>query len=106
MVVVNDSAALDFIELTDVQKIDGVYQAINLPDDTGSPVQYAGSTTGPDYNVKGSPLLVSWSVRPEVAKVDIASLADWFTKNQFEEAFAQGTRNLIINPDLLSDEQP
>ena len=104
VVVVNDPAALDFIELADVQKIDGVYQAINLPDDTGSPVEYAGSTTGPDYNVKGSPLLVSWSVRPEVAKVDIASLAEWFAKNQFEEASTQGTRNLVINPDLLSRE--
>ena len=104
MVLVNDSDALDFIELTEVKEVDGVYQASNLPDDTGMAVQYAGSTTGPDYNDKGSPLLVSWSVRPEVAKVDIASLAEWFTKNQFDEASAQGTRNLVINPDLLSGE--
>ena len=104
MVLVNNSDALDLIELTEVKEVDGVYQASNLPDDTGMAVQYAGSTTGPDYNDKGSPLLVSWSVRPEAAKVDIASLAEWFTKNQFDETSAQGTRNLVINPDLLSDE--
>ena len=102
-VVVNDADALDFTELTEVEEVDGLYQAVNIPDDTGSPVQYTGSTTGPGYNEVASPLQVSWSVRPEVAKVGIASVAEWFSDNEFDETSAHGTRNLVTNPDLLSD---
>lgn len=101
-VVVNDPNALDFVELTQVQQVEGLYQAVNLLNDTGSPVQYAGSTTGPSYNEAGSPLQVSWSVRPEVAKVNIHSIGVWFKDNQFDEKSAHAVRNLVTNPDLLS----
>lgn len=37
----------------------GLHQALNIPDNTGKAVQYAGSTTGPGYNEKGSPYQVS-----------------------------------------------
>jgi len=101
-VLVNDAAAADFIELTAVDQVDGLYQAVNIPTDTGTPVEYAGSTTGPSYNEAGSPLQVSWSVRPGVKKVNIASVGTWLEGNVFDEDHAHGVRNLVVNPDLLS----
>jgi len=65
-------------------------------------VQYTGSTTGPGYNEKGSPFQVSWSVRPQVAKVDIKTVGNWFADNIFDENKAHGVRNLVTNPALLS----
>lgn len=101
-VLVNDDAALDFVMLTEHGEVNGVHQALNIPSNTGSPVQYAGSTTGPSYNEKGSPLQVSWSVRPKVAKVNIKTVGAWFENNVFDEDHAHGVRNLVMNPDLLS----
>lgn len=102
-VLVNDKDAGDFIELTAHGKKGGLHQALNIPNDTGTPVQYTGSTTGPGYNEKGSPFQVSWSVRPKVAKVNIESVGKWCKGNIFNEDHAHGVRNLVINPDLLSD---
>ena len=101
-VLVNDPAALDFVKLTAIGEVNGFQQALNIPDNTGAPVQYAGSTTGPSYNEAGSPLQVSWSVRPKVAKVNINSVGEWFKGNVFDEKYAHGVRNLVVNPDLLS----
>lgn len=102
-VLVNDSSAADFAELTRLGVENGFHQALNIPADTGEPVQYAGSTTGPSFNEKGSPLQVSWSVRPKVKKVDITSVAQWCEGNPFNEDHAHGVRNLVVNPDLLSE---
>ena len=101
-VLVNDRAAADFKKLAKVKKKQGYYQAVNIPEKTGYPVQYAGSTTGPSYNTKGSPLQVSWSVRPKVMKVDINTVGEWCQGNQFEETGAHGVRNLVFNKKLLS----
>lgn len=101
-VLVNDDAALDFVELAQHEVVGNVHQAINIPTDMGTPVQYEGSTTGPDYNEKGSPFQVSWSVRPKVAKVNIKTISSWFSDNIFEEDHAHGVRNLVMNPALLS----
>ena len=101
-VLVNDHYALDFGELTRVNKVNGYHQAINIPQDMGVPIEYAGSTTGPTYNEKGSPLQVSWSVRPNVAKVNIRTVGKWLESNIFDEKHAHGVRNLIVNPELLS----
>jgi hypothetical protein len=101
-VLVNDKSAGDFGELTKHGKVNGLQQAVNIPDATGTPVQYSGSTTGPGYNEKGSPFQVTWSVRPKVAKVNIESVGEWCKGNVFEEDHAHGVRNLVINPDLLS----
>jgi hypothetical protein len=101
-VLVNDDEARDFGKLTEVGMVDGYHQALNIPDDAGTPVQYAGSTTGPGYNENGSPLQVSWSVRPEVIRVDIDTVGDWCGDNIFDETGAHGVRNLVMNPDLLS----
>ncbi len=102
-VLVNDKHALDFKKLTKFGKNkDGRYQAAGIPDNTGVPVQYAGSTTGPGYNEKGSPFQVTWSVRPHVAKVNIATVGKWCEKNVFNENHGHGVRNLVMNPALLS----
>lgn len=101
-VLVNDDAALDFVELTKHDVVNGLHQAINIPTDTGTAIQYAGSTTGPSYNEKASPLQVTWNVRPKVAKVNIKTVGAWFENNVFEEDHAHGVRNLVINPELLS----
>ena len=101
-VLVNDDDALDFVELTKHEIVNGVHQAVNIPTNTGAPVQYEGSTTGPSYNEKGSPFQVSWSVRPKVAKVNIKTVGEWFKDNAFEETYAHGVRNLVMNRKLLS----
>ena len=101
-VLVNDDSAHDFTELTQIGEVNGKQQALNIPTDTGTPVQYAGSTTGPGYNEAGSPLQVSWSVRPQVAKVNIKTVGAWFEKNVFDEDHAHGVRNLVMNEALLS----
>ena len=104
-VLVNDENALDFASLTAHAKTTEKYknQAFNIPTNTGTPVQYKGSTTGPGYNEAGSPFQVSWSVRPKVAKVNIESVGDWCKGNVFEEDHAHGVRNLVQNPKLLSE---
>ena len=101
-VLVNDKNALDFAKLTKHGAKNSYQQAFNIPNNTGSAIQYAGSTTGPGYNEKGSPLQVSWSVRPEVAKVNIETVAKWCEGNTFNEDHAHGVRNLVTNPKLLS----
>lgn len=102
-VLVNDKNAGDFIELTAYGKKGGLHQALNIPNDTGTPVQYTGSTTDPGYNEKCSPFQVSWSLRPKVAKVKIESVGKWCKGNIFNEDHAHGVRNLVINPSLLSN---
>jgi len=101
-VLVNDKHALDFKKLTKYKKKGGLYQAVNIPTNTGDAVQYEGSTTGPGYNEKGSPYQVSWSVRPQVAKVNIDTVGKWCKGNTFDEDHAHGVRNLVQNKKLLS----
>ena len=102
IVLVNDPNAADFGEMTVIETINGLNQAPNIPNNLGTPVSYAGSTTGPGYNEKASPFQVSWNVRPNVVKVDITSVGEWLADNVFDEDHAHGVRNLVINPDLLS----
>ncbi|MFS4580250.1 delta-class carbonic anhydrase [Phaeobacter sp. C3_T13_0] len=101
-VLVNDKSAADFTELTDLTVKNDLHQVQNIPSNTGTPVTYAGSTTGPGYNTTGSPFQVTWSVRPEVVRVNIHSVATWLANNSFDETHAHGVRNLVTNQDLLS----
>jgi len=101
-VLVNDKNALDFRSLTGHGAKDGLHQAMHIPSNTGIPVQYDGSTTGPSYNEKGSPFQVTWSVRPKVAKVNLETVGDWCKSNVFNEDHAHGVRNLVKNSKLLS----
>ncbi|TMP35592.1 delta-class carbonic anhydrase [Pseudoalteromonas rubra] len=102
--VVNDEDALDFNDLSyDGNIVNGYHQAEYIPQTTGKPVEFLGSTTGPSYsNKQCSPLQVTWSVRPACAKVDINSLATWCEDNVFEEDHAHGVRQLVTDPKLLS----
>lgn len=102
IVLVNDENALDFMEMAHVEMVDGYNQAPHIPTDMGTPVQYSGSTTGPSYNEAGSPFQVTWSVRPQVARVNIHSVGTWLADNIFDEDHAHGVRNLVVNQDLLS----
>ncbi|WP_299678283.1 delta-class carbonic anhydrase [uncultured Roseobacter sp.] len=101
-VLVNDDSALDFTALTAHEVVDGLHQAPAIPTDTGTPILYPGSTTGPSFNTAGSPLQVTWSVRPDVAKVSISSVEAWLADNAFDETGAHGVRNLVTNPALLA----
>jgi len=102
-VLTNDGKGLDFKTLTAIGSKDGFNQALHIPSNSGTPVNYYGSTTGPGYNEIGSALQVSWAVRPNVLKVDINSVGEWCKGNVFEEDHAHGVRNLVTNPKLLSD---
>jgi Delta carbonic anhydrase len=101
--VVNDASALNFNELSyDGKIVNGLHQAKSLPVNTGNPVEFLGSTTGPNYTEQTcSPLQVTWSVRPTCARVDINSLGEWCKGNVFEEDHAHGVRELVTNPKLL-----
>lgn len=102
--VVNDENALDFDDLDyDGTMRNGYHQAQFIPNTTGAPVEFLGSTTGPKYTEQAcSPLEVTWSVRPQCAKLDINSLAKWCDENEFGEDHAHGVRKLVTNPALLS----
>ena len=105
--LVNDPLAANFRDYSynfDNPTEKGYYQAKSLPTNTGKPVVYLGSTTGPKYNNREcSPLQVTWSVRPKCAKLDINSLSEWLKENVFEEEKAHGVRKLVVHPKLLSE---
>ena len=100
--LVNDDQALNFRDLVVHEDRNGYHQALNIPHDTGTPIEYSGSITGPGYNEKGAPFKVTWSVRPKVAKVNIQSVGEWCKNNVYKEDRAHGVRNLVTNPYLLS----
>ncbi|TBR43880.1 hypothetical protein CBF23_003900 [Marinomonas agarivorans] len=104
-VLVNDSdaKALNFETLAAHAVRNGFHQALNIPANTGTPIEYRGSTTGPSFNTKGSPFQVTWSVRPKVAFVKATTVDAWCKSNTFNEGYAHGVRNLVVNPDLLSN---
>jgi hypothetical protein len=102
--VVNDPNAADFSAFAyggNMSK--GLHQAKSIPIETGIPVVFAGSTTGPSYTEeKCSPMQVTWSVRPSCMKINIASLNTWCKGNAFNENHAHGVRQLVTAPELLS----
>ncbi len=104
--LVNDENAMSFDELryAGTQASNSYHQAKNIPNNTGKPVVFGGSTTGPSYTEQTcSPLQVTWSVRPQCAKLDINSLSQWCESNPFNENKAHGVRELVTNPALLSE---
>lgn len=102
--LVNDRTALDFNDLSYVgTRIAGFHQAKAIPSNTGIPVEFMGSTTGPSYSEQNcSALQVTWSVRPQCAKLDINTIGKWCESNVFEESKAHGVRALVTDPRLLS----
>ena len=103
--VVNDPEALDFMEYVygGTQR-DGFHQPKALPAGTGEPVVFRGSTTGPSYDQSTcSPAQVTWSVRPQCARLDISSLYEWEAAgNVFKETESHGVRQLVTAPELLA----
>ncbi len=103
--LVNDPKALDFADYAyDGNMEGGLHQPKSLPQGNGTPVVYAGSTTGPSYDQQTcSPYQVTWSVRPQCAKLDIASLHRWASAhNPFEEEHSHDVRQLVTAAELLS----
>ena len=102
--VVNDDSALDFTSFDykgDI--VNGFHQPAALPTGTGDPVVFRGSTTGPSFSqATCSPLQVTWSVRPQCAKVSYSSLQEWAKTNRFDEKNSHGVRQLVTAPELLS----
>lgn len=103
--VVNDPTALDFRDFDYAgSALNGRHQAKSLPTDTGTPVVFRGSATGPSFTESTcSPLKVTWSVRPQCARLDINSLNAWAADgNVFNESKSHGVRDLVTAPELLS----
>ena len=104
--VVNDPNALNFMDYVEQggPGPGGFHQPQALPVGTGEPVVFRGSTTGPSYTQSAcSPFQVTWSVRPQCARIDISSLHEWAASgNVFEETESHGVRQLVTEPRLLS----
>ncbi|MFW5661269.1 MAG: delta-class carbonic anhydrase [Oceanicaulis sp.] len=104
--VVNDPEALDFTDFGYAGSANeaGLHQAASLPEGSGDPVVFRGSTTGPSYDEQTcSPLQVTWSVRPQCLRVDVSSLHRWAEEgNVFNETESHGVRELVTSPDLLA----
>lgn len=103
--LVNDSKALNFKNMIEAGvPVNGKHQAKSIPANTGTPVQFPGSTTGPSYNDQTcSDYKVTWSVRPQCAKLDINSVGAWCQAgNVFQEDHAHGVRKLVTNPKHLA----
>jgi hypothetical protein len=103
--VVNDRNALNFLDYVyGGTMVGGLHQAKALPGGTGTPVVFAGSTTGGDYDdVTCSPYQATWSVRPQCAKLDISSLNAWAEQgNVFDEDHSHDVRRLVTAPELLA----
>ena len=104
--VVNDRSAADFMSYAyGGNQLDGLHQPKSLPTGTGTPVVFRGSTTGPSYTQSVcSPAQVTWSVRPQCQKLDIASLDAWGKSgNVFKEKKSHGVRQLVTAPELLAE---
>ncbi|WP_425049406.1 delta-class carbonic anhydrase [Psychromarinibacter sp. S121] len=104
--VVNDPDAADFADFAYAGTVrHGLHQPRALPDGTGRPVVFLGSTTGPSFTQSVcSPLQVTWSVRPACMKLDIGSLHRWAEAgNVFNETHSHGVRQLVTAPELLSE---
>ena len=103
--VVNDTQAANFSDMVYAQNSASTYhQAKSIPANTGEPVVFRGSTTGPSYDQSHcSAAQVTWSVRPSCSKLDIHSLHDWAAKgNIFNEKKSHGVRQLVTAPELLA----
>lgn len=104
--VVNDHDATDFARyLYDGNMVGNLHQPKSLPDTTGTPAAFLGSTTGPKYNSTDqcSSPKVTWSVRPQCEKVDVKSVNTFLSgDNVFKEDHSHDVRQLVVKPELLS----
>ncbi len=106
LLVTNDGNGADMMDFAYLGNTkNGLNQPKTLPTGTGTPVQFLGSTTGPSYTqAVCSPAQVTWSVRPQCAKVDAASVHNWARSDKaFNETKSHGVRQLVTAPELLSE---
>lgn len=106
LLVTNDGNGADMMDFAYLGNTkNGFNQPRALPTGTGTPVQFLGSTTGPSYTQSVcSPAKVTWSVRPQCAKVDAASVHNWSRSDTiFNETKSHGVRQLVTAPELLSE---
>lgn len=106
LLVTNDGRGADMMDFAYLgNTANGFNQPRALPTGTGTPVQFLGSTTGPSYTQSVcSPAQVTWSVRPQCAKVDAASVHNWARSDStFNETKSHGVRQLVTAPELLSE---
>ena len=78
--LVNDNTATNFKDFMYNPKSakSNYHQTYALPSNTGKPVKYLGSATGEGLSKQEcSNLSVSWSIRPQCARLDINSLNEW-----------------------------
>ena len=96
--VVNNPNALNLARFDlAAWRSNGHVQPKSLPHNTGTPVSFRGSTTGPTYANKCSDYRVTWNVRPKCARLDINSLANWCRSNKYAEHHGHGVRPLITS---------
>lgn len=102
--LVNDRRALDFGDFDHAtHRRTAFHQPHRIPARTGTPIEFAGSTTGTGYDhAHCSPMQVTWSVRPRCAMLDINSLSEWGSDNVFEEDHSHGVRPLVTALELLA----
>lgn len=106
LLVTNDGNGADMMDFAYMgNTVNGKNQPRAIPTGTGTPVVFRGSTTGPSYNqAVCSPAQVTWSVRPQCAKVDAASVHEWSRSDTiFNETKSHGVRQLVTAPELLSE---
>ena len=103
--LVNDASAQDFMDTAfQGNVVNGRHQAKLIRTNTGEPVLFCGSTTGPSCTQqKCSEFQVTWNVRPRCAKLDINSLHRLAeTGNVFDETKPHGVRQLVTAPERLA----
>jgi hypothetical protein len=106
LLVTNDGNGADMMDFAYLGNSEnGLAQPRALPTGTGEPVIFRGSTTGPSYTQSVcSPAQVTWSVRPQCAKVDVRSVHNWAKSDTtFNETKSHGVRQLVTAPELLSE---
>jgi len=103
LMVNNKAGSRDFASYDHDGATSGKHQPKALPEGTGMPVVYLGSTTGDKYDKDScSTASVTWSVRPTCAKLDIGSLNAWAKETRLFERHAHGVRPLITDTSLLA----
>jgi hypothetical protein len=102
-VLVNDNKGVDLGKATESAQQGGHYQLLNRTFRLGEAVTYLGSTTGPAYNTTPSKYQVTWHVHPKIVKLEALSVLKWLQSNVYDEHHLHGVRNLVTNPELLSE---